>query len=124
MKKFLVGLVALIACVGMSACTPFTVDGAEKKLEKAGYEVSIHEADSIMAATLGNPDGLVSYVTAAKAEGVLGLEGEMLMAAYFESILDAKDYYNSGNTADDAKWEGKWVYWGTEEAMEEFGKLF
>ena len=116
MKKFLTGLFASIvclACVVMASCAPMNIDKAEEKMEDAGYTVVAYEGEK--------EEGLVGGIVATKMESLLDIE--TLTALYFSSMGEAKDYYDDLDN-DDAKWEGKWVFWGTEDAMEEFTKLF
>ena len=43
MKKFLLGLLMAIMCIGMAACTPSSVEKAEEKMQEAGYTVVAYE---------------------------------------------------------------------------------
>ena len=117
MKKFLTAFVTLmmsIACLALAACAPMNIEKAEDKMKDAGYTVVSY--DEIEA------DGLVGGIIATKIEGLL--DGDILYALYFSSIGDAKDYYDGLDKKDDVKWEGKWVFSGTDDAMEDFTKLF
>ena len=76
MKKFLIAFLGLVACIGMSACAPFTMDMAESKMEKAGYTVQVYSVEESQS-IFGQPvDGLVSALQASK-----GLFGDALIAA-------------------------------------------
>ena len=113
MSKLVSALCAVVLCISMTACAPFTLDRAEEKMEDAGYSVLAYEGEE--------EEGLVGGIIATKMDGILNVD--TLTALYFSSILDAKDYYDELDD-EDAKWQGKWVFWGSEEAMEDFTKLF
>ena len=114
MKKFLAGLLMAITCFAMVACAPMSVEKAESKMEDAGYTVVAYSGDD-------DAEGLVGGIVATKMEGLLDID--TLTALYFSSMGEAKDYYDELDN-DDAKWQGKWVFWGSEDAMEDFTKLF
>ena len=114
MKKFLVGLLMSIACFAMVACAPANVEKAEDKMKDAGYTVVAYSGDD-------DAEGLVGGIVATKMEGLLDVD--TLTALYFSSFKEAKNYYDDLDN-DDAKWEGKWVFWGSEDAMEDFTELF
>ena len=115
MSKLVGALCAVALCISMTACAPFTFDRAEEKMEEAGYTVMAYEST-------GEEEGLVGGIVAVKMEGLLNVD--TITALYFSSILEAKDYYDGLDNKEDAKWEGKWVFWGSEEAIEDFTKLF
>jgi hypothetical protein len=109
MKKFLLALITAIMCIGMSACTPTSVEAAEEKMQKAGYTVVAYEEEV---------EGLVGgFVATAGLGGLLG--GNMMTAVLFETADDASDFYSAVNEAG-AVLDGKWVYWGSEEAVDAF----
>ena len=121
MKKILTAFVTLmmsIACCVLAACAPFTIDMAQSKMEDAGYTVTIHSATEAKLLLMQDVDDLDSALSAVK-------NGEMFVALYFESMSAAKEYFeSSGGVNEYAEQEGKWVYWGTDEAKEDFTKLF
>ena len=50
--------------------------------------------------------------------------GEMFIALYFESVSAAKDCFEAFDGINEyAEQEGRWIYWGTDEAKKDF-KLF
>ena len=115
MKKILTAFVTLmmsIACCVLAACAPMNIEKAEDKMKDAGYTVVAYEQDA---------EGLVGGIMATKVEGLLDID--TLTALYFSSIGEAKDFYDELDN-EDAKWQGKWVFWGSEDAMEDFTKLF
>lgn len=128
MKKFLLAIVAAIMCIGMAACAPANIEKAETKMKDAGYKVeTTTDADAVKALT---GEGAVGMIVAIKGEFSLttGISGGMVTAVLFESSSAAKEYYNKvkDEEAEDedqiAKQDGKWVYVGTESAIEDFTK--
>lgn len=117
-KKLLTAVCAVVLCVGISACAPFTVDMAESRMEKAGYTVTLHSETEAELLMMQDIEGLESAFTAVK-------NGEMFIALYFESFSAAKKFYDDNDGINEyTEVEGKWVFWGTDEAKEDFGKLF
>ncbi|MBR2441703.1 MAG: hypothetical protein IKB20_01325 [Clostridia bacterium] len=111
MKKFLVALMAALTCFACVACAPTSVEKAEEKMQKAGY--------TVVAYSDKEAEGLVGGFVA--SNGIL--TGDSMTALLFETKDDATDFYSN---VDDlgATLDGKWVYWGDEEAIKEFTKLF
>ena len=127
MKKFLLGLLAAIMCIGMAACAPANLEKAEKKMEDAGYKVEV--TDDADAVKLLTAEGAVGMIVAMKGEFSLttGIDGDMVTAVLFESASAAKDYYEKVSEEEKEedqviKQDGKWVYVGTEDAVEDFTK--
>ena len=112
MKKFLCGLLAAIACIGFAACTPSTVEKAETKMKEAGYKVIAYSKEE---------EGSVGGFIASK--GITDLTNGMT-AVLFETKEDATDFYSTISEMDGATLDGKWVYWGSEEAIKEFTAMF
>ena len=110
MKKILCALLAAVSCLGFAACVPMTMDQAEEKMKKEGYTVIAYTDDE-------EAEGLVGGFNATKMEGILDIDN--LTALYFSSIKEAKAYYEDLNQTN-AIQDGKWVYWGTEDAIEDF----
>ena len=110
MKKILSAIMAIIACVGFVACVPSNMDDAEKKMKKEGYTVIAYSDDEA--------EGLIGGFNATKAEGLLDIDN--ITALLFESTKAAKDFYNEMDNKGSAIQDGKWVYWGTEDAIEDF----
>ena len=114
MKKFLLGLVAAIMCIGMAACAPSSVEKAEEKMQEAGYTVVAYEKE--------DAEGLVGgFVATAGLSGLLG--GNTMTALLFETKDAATDFYSTVSEAG-AVLDGKWVYWGSEEAVDAFTAMF
>lgn len=117
MKKFLSTMIMALACVAMAACAPMSVEKAEEKMQKEGYMVLAYEDT--------DAEGCVGGFVATKndGEGLFDIEIEMITAVLFETSDAASDFYSVANQAG-AVLDGKWVYWGTEDAIEDFTALF
>ena len=120
MKKTIITLIAvlaLIAVVGMVlvACTPKDLDAASKKMEKAGYEC----ASSSFSAYEGCDGSFMASRGGA-------FSSDKLYALHFESNKKAKEAYNEMKDedakVDNLKCKGKWVYYGSDEAIKAFEK--
>ena len=118
MKKFLVGLLAALACFAMVACVPGDLAKAEEKMEKAGYSVQVADGDLIVALY---GEEVVGTVTATKTEGsgLLNTKVYSVTAILFENNAAAKSYAEG---KEDVEVSGKWVYSGDEEAVKAFTK--
>ena len=108
-------IAAILAfCFALTACTPGNFDKGVDKMDKAGYEVT--ELTELII-NVEDCDG-----------GFLATKGlsDTLLAAHFKSVKAATKYYDSihDNTDDDAHLtqDGKWVYYGSEEAIKTFTK--
>ena len=118
MKKLITLLLAALTCLSLSACAPMDLDKAEAKMEKAGYTVVV---DKTLSGLL-NKD-IVGTLVATKS-------GDLLTATLFEDMEAAKEYYddlvdkNKDKEDQVVKKSGKWVFVGTEDAIEDFLKLF
>lgn len=113
MKKFLLAIITAIMCIGMAACAPSTVEKAEEKMEKAGY--------TVLAYSNEEAEGMVGGFTAKK--GLIG--GETLTAMLFDSKDSATDFYGTfSQGVKSAVLDGKWVYFGSEAAVEAFTAMF
>ena len=94
-----------------AACTPSNVEEAKTKMEEADY--------TVIAYSNKEAEGLVGGLVATKAGGLLELD--VLTAAYFETADDAKAFYEKLDETG-AVQDGKWVYWGDEDAIADFTK--
>ena len=110
MKKILCAVLAAVACLGMAACVPSNMDKAEEKMKKEGY--------TVIAYTDEEAEGLVGAFTATKMEGILNVDN--VTALLFESSKAAKEFYKDMENKGSAIQDGKWIYWGTEDAIEDF----
>ncbi len=126
MKKFLVALMAALTCLACVACAPSSVEKAEEKLKDAGYTIV-----TVSDKAVPGVDGSVGSITAAKADSVadaLTGDADGIFAILFESASDAKEYYeehkDEAEEDETFKRDGKWVCVGTEDAIEDFTKLF
>ena len=118
MKKFLVGLLAALACFAMVACVPGDLAKAEEKMEKAGYKVTVADGDLIVALY---GEEVVGTVTATKTEGSGAFNTKVysVTAILFENNAAAKFY---AEDKEDVEVSGKWVFWGDESAVKAFKK--
>ena len=128
MKKFLVALMAALTCFACVACAPANVDKAKAKMEEAGYTVKVSDED---AAELIAGEEAVGMIVAIDGDIDFGdfefdMDVDMLTAVLFETSSAAKDYYekHKDEAEEDQviKQRGKWVYAGTEDAVEAFTK--
>ncbi len=109
--------VSALTCMAFVACAPSTLEKAEEKLVKEGYKVQI-ETD------MGDVKECKGALMATKTE-----EGhtDVLMAWLFDSRGAAKDYYNEYkdqlnemSESSSPVLDGKWIYIGTSDAIEDF----
>ena len=105
MKKFICALLATLSCLTLFACAPSNVEKAKKKMEDAGYIV-VGKEDK-------EAEGLVGAFAATKIT-------ENIVAFLFETSADAKAY--AEKVGSKAVQDGKWVYFGSEGAIEAFTK--
>ena len=110
MKKILCAILATFACLSFAACVPTSMEKAEEKMKKEGYTVLAYKDDKA--------EGLVGAFTATKAEGLLDIDN--ITALLFDSKDAAKEYYENYANKTNAIQDGKWVYWGTEDGIEDF----
>ena len=108
MKKILTLLVSLLLVTTMAfmtACTPKDVESAKTKMSKADYLIVGYENK--------DADGLVGGFVATKLI-------ENMTAALFDTKENAKKFAEL--MGDKAVQDGKWVYFGSEGAIEDFKK--
>ena len=110
MKKILCAVLAAVACLGMAACVPSNMEKAEEKMKEEGY--------TVIAYTDEEAEGLVGGFNATKVEGLLNVDN--ITALLFDSTKSAKEFYEEMDNKGSAIQDGKWVYWGTEDAIEDF----
>ena len=110
MKKIICAILTAIACLCLFACTPSNIEKAENKMKKEGY--------TVLAYSDKEAEGLIGGFTATKAEGILNVDN--ITALLFESKADAEKFMEEMGDASKAIRDGKWVYWGTEDAIEDF----
>lgn len=110
--------VALLSFVGCAK--PANLEKAKEVMSEAGYEVSVDYAAE------DDEDGKVGTITAIKSQvGLLEFKMDIITATQFKDAKAAKAYYDA-NIDPEAegdkllKLEGKWVYFGTEDAIKLF----
>ncbi len=122
MKWITMGALSMITCTAFLACTPSDLDAAKAKMEEAGYEVQILEKDDVYLPNEGMVGVIIAKKDVTDEDG--NEQDEMLEATLFESKDAAKAYYESylkvvGEKTNLTQ-EGKWVYVGTDGAVEIF----
>lgn len=114
-------IVAASALAGMMlmACTPSSLDKAREKMAFEGYKVEEIKGEGV--------EGFVGGITAYKAELDDGAsETDTLMAYLFDSKKAAKEFYEKNKALAEEEGmgsllrDGKWVYMGTADAIEDF----
>lgn len=119
LKSLSLGLVVAFMGVILCACVPSNLEKAEARMEEAGYTVISLGEDSDEA------EGLVGGIIATKGDLVNGFE--TISAMLFDSKDSAKKFYEKWIAEEEKKEDtivkqsGKWVYAGTETAVEDFG---
>lgn len=110
MKKFILAIVMTVMCLGMTACASANMVLMEYKMDLKGYNVRVTEI---------NENGCVGEIRCASSDKGI------VTAWLFESTDAASDYYaRISHGYRNAVLDGKWVYTGTEEAMDDFGSIF
>ncbi len=110
MKWITVAAASLISALALLACVPSDMDKAYDKMAMEGYSVSIEK--------LQTDDGCLGKLHAVKDDdGCV----DSIFAYLFDSKVAAKAYFeeNKGN-ANMLILDGKWVYVGTEDAIDDF----
>ena len=116
-----------LGCMTLAACAPTNLDKAYKKMSAEGYKVDI------IAENKDDDEGLL---IARKSESLT--ERDVIVACLFENKEDAKEFYEEvkynagiflaglaiyGVDAEDVgspTRDGKWVYFGSSDAIEDF----
>ncbi|MBQ8406326.1 MAG: hypothetical protein IJY38_00265 [Clostridia bacterium] len=119
MKKFLKFLTMTLATVAAAtmffACTPSSLEKATAKMEKAGYSVSDYTAND-------DAEGCQGGILATKKKGEGLLDGSYkIIALFFDTKENAEAFHNDAKAiTSNIKLDGKWVYWGDEQAEKDF----
>ena len=126
MRKVLGVLILAVCALLLVACAPADSDKAKAKMEKAGYTVTWSANKEV------GEKGEVGYLTATKGSSLGGLidgvlNGDMLVAALYDSASNAKKAFNEakdaeGKVPENAEVVGKWVIYGTDGAIKTFKK--
>ena len=116
MKKLVKGLALSLAvaftAVLLTACVPSNTEKAKAKMEEAGYTVVAYEK--------ADEEGLIGGISATKVSISEG--SGHITALLFDSSKSAKAYHEKHVNNENVAQKGKWVYWGTENAIEAFEK--
>ena len=110
MKWIVVAAASLVSTLALLACVPSDLDKAYDKMAMEGYTVAIEKVQT--------DDGCLGKLHAVKDdEGCV----DSIFAYLFDSKGAAQKYYeaNKGN-AHMLVLDGKWVYVGTEDAIDDF----
>ena len=110
--------VVLFAGLVLAGCMPASVEKAEAKMEKAGYIVTAYDK-------VNDVNGFVGAFMAVNAEVSSGVEVNGMVAVLFKTNEDATKFRETwtGEYDGEAKYQdGKWVYTGSEKAIEDFKK--
>ena len=110
MKKVVLAILAMLSCLAFVACVPGNVDKAKEKMKQEGYAV-------LGVQDYEGEEGLVGGFTATKVEWG---DADNLTALLFSTQKEARSFYNNMEDNSRAFQDGKWVYWGTEDAVEDF----
>ena len=100
---------SVLACATLFACVPSNIEKAEKKMKKEGYKITE------LPETFLSPDGFENGFVATKIGSFTEKDG--LTVILFDDKDSAKKYYEDLNQGVQ---KGKWVYYGTEDAIEDF----
>ena len=123
MKKFLRFLTMTLAAVAAAtmffACTPSSIDKAIKKMEKNEYTVTDYTQGE-------DSEGFQGGILATKKKGEGLLDGSYkIIAVMFDTKENAEAFREDmASLSSSIQVDGKWVYWGDEEAVKDFTKLF
>ena len=120
MKKMLKRIVLVMAMavlfVSLVACVPSNAEKAKEKMAKEGYNVT--DIGSMAKLVFDGVEGGIYAVDN---------DGDMVIAVRFESVDDAKDAYNDWESllsklgqSGTALRDGKWVYSGMGDGVEDF----
>lgn len=110
LKKVICAVAAAMSCLFLFACTPTSVSKAKDKMKKEGYSISTYSAE--------DAEDVEGGFIAVKKEGLLDID--TITAILFDSTKAAKKFMEENGDSLNAIRDGKWVYWGTEDAIEDF----
>ena len=110
LKKVICAVAAAMSCLFLFACTPTSVSKAKEKMREEGYTVSTYSAE--------DAEDVKGGFVAMKSGGILDVD--TITAVLFDSTKAAKKFMKESGDKLNAIRDGKWVYWGTEDAIEDF----
>lgn len=111
-RAICMAFVVVLAGVVLTACKPGSVEKAQSKMEKAGYTVVAYEAAK-------DAEGFVGGFIATKVDVKDG--SGTLTAVLFDSKENAEKFKEVA-PFESVVLDGKWVYAGTENAIDAFLK--
>ena len=109
--------VAFVALFALVACAPANGDKAKAKMEEAGYACTWTVNKEV------GENGEVGTLLCVKGISLSGVDG--LTAVLYDSASHAKAAYNDSKNAEgktNLTLVGKWVVYGSEEAVKAFNK--
>ena len=116
LKRIVLVMAMAVLFVSLVACVPSNAEKAKEKMANEGYNVT---AIGSMAKLVF--DGVEGGIYA------VDNDGDMVIAVRFESVDDAKDAYNDWESllsklgqSGTALRDGKWVYSGMGDGVEDF----
>lgn len=120
--KVLSLFVMVFAVMTLASCAPKDAAAGREKLEKKEYVVVTDGTVIPAALKLAKVEGVQTVLTATSKDGK-----ESLVAVLFEKSSQAKDsfdklsdYAKKNGNYTDVKRTGKWLYYGTDNAMKDF----
>ena len=116
LAKILSAFVLTLALAMLVACAPANSEKAVAKMKKAGFDASASTYSEVQE------DGAVAGIIAQKG-GLLSTNG--LTGTLYKTAKQAKAAYNESKNAEGKSnytLVGKWVIWGSEEAVKAFKK--
>ena len=119
LAKILSAFVLTFAVAMLVACAPSNSEKAVEKMKKAGYLASATTYSEVQE------DGAVASVSGTKDSLSQVLSGNGFTATLYKTAKQAKAAYNDTKDAEgktNCTLVGKWVVWGSEEAVKAFKK--
>ncbi len=118
LAKILSAFVLTFAVAMLVACAPSNSEKAVEKMKKAGFTAAATTYSEVQE------DGAVAVVSGTKDSLSQALSG-MYTATLYKTAKQAKAAYNETKDAEgktNCTLVGKWVVWGSEEAVKAFKK--
>ena len=116
LKRIVLVMAMAVLFVSLVACVPSNAEKAKEKMAKEGYNVT--DIGSVAKLIFDGVEGGIYAVDN---------DGDMVIAVRFESVDDAKDAYNDWESllsklgqSGTALRDGKWVYSGMGDGVEDF----
>ena len=117
-KVFVSAILLVVTAFTFAACVPSSYDKAASKMQDAGYTVAGSTYDKTDAGAVG------SFVATKVSLSNIG-SSSAITATLYSSSKEAKAAYDklkSEDNKENLKQKGKWVYFGSSEAIKAFEK--